>query len=281
MYILQKKDKLKKYMGNYSIHIFKPVVVLFIISIYSCSSVKESIIYQEFMPTHQSDMLCLKTTEQKAVFSDKEDAKDLYVIQEPDMQENISENTSVSEAIELSESVAENPVNDSKKTFYEYSSLDDIIDLQFYKKYSKIFGINFDGTENPELIISVAEWLDTRFKMGGCSKDGIDCSCLVKSVYKDVYSIELNRTTISIFNDNALIPVKKEDLQEGDLIFFKTKGDEISHVGIYLKNNQFIHASQSQGVIISSLNGKYYRERFVSGKRVPENMMRLAKSYSR
>ena len=79
----------------------------------------------------------------------------------------------------------------------------------------------------------------------------------------------------------SLIPVKKEDLQEGDLIFFKIKDDAISHVGIYLKDNHFIHASLSMGVIISNLDGKYYRERFVSGKRLPEKRMRFARFYHR
>ena len=298
---LQRKDKLKRYIGNFSIHIFKPVVVLFIISTYSCTSVKESIIYQEFMPTYQSELSYIKTAGQET---------DTHVIQESDTQENITEVANRSESYEISESASENPVNEQEENIAEsvsenpvsepeknisesasdnivnerqenISVSDDIAARQFYKRYSKKFGINFDGAENPELIMAVDEWLDTQFKMGGCSKEGIDCSCLVKDIYKNVYGIELDRTTISMFNDDALIPVKKEDLQEGDLIFFKIKDDAISHVGIYLKDNHFIHASLSMGVIISNLDGKYYRERFVSGKRLPEKRMRFARFYHR
>jgi len=283
---LQKKHKLKIYIGNFSVHIFKPVVLLFVISMYSCSSVKESIIYHEFMPTQQSDLSYIQTAGQET---------DTHVIQESDTQENIAEVANKSEAPVISEPAQEIPFNEKANNVSESASeipadkpeenisesANDIAARQFYRRYSKKFGINFDGAENPELIMAVDEWLDTRFKMGGCSKEGIDCSCLVKDIYKNVYGIDLDRTTISIFNDEALIPVKKEDLQEGDLIFFKIKDDAISHVGIYLKDNQFIHASLSLGVIISNLDRKYYRERFVSGKRLPEKRMKFARFYHR
>ncbi|MCP4353409.1 MAG: hypothetical protein GY795_48795 [Desulfobacterales bacterium] len=144
-------------------------------------------------------------------------------------------------------------------------------DLQPFSEYSDKLGINFDGTENMQLIMAVDEWLGTTYRWGGCSKYGIDCSCFVKSVYKDVYDIELSRSSYQIFY-NDLMPVNKEELQEGDLLFFKIKKNRISHVGIYLKNNKFAHASQYRGVVIDDLNKRYYRKRFFSGGR-PEGKL--------
>ncbi|MCP4108221.1 MAG: hypothetical protein GY749_22200 [Desulfobacteraceae bacterium] len=146
----------------------------------------------------------------------------------------------------------------------------------FFSKYSRKLGIPFDGTENIQLIMAVDEWLGTPFKWGGCSKYGIDCSCLVQSIYKNVYGIELNRTTIGMFTTN-LATVEKEDLQEGDLIFFKIRGNKISHVGIYLKHNKFIHSTLTKGVMINDLDQNYYKKRFLSGRRVTDSLHRITK----
>ncbi|QTA90081.1 C40 family peptidase [Desulfonema magnum] len=139
-------------------------------------------------------------------------------------------------------------------------------DLLFYSKYSKKLGINFNGTENRDLLMSVDKWLGTRYKWGGCSKYGIDCSCFVKSVYKDVYGINLNRTSRSMYY-NDLIPIQKSELQEGDILCFKMEGKKISHVGIYLKNNKFAHAIK-KGVTIGDLSKNYYKKRFFAAGRV-------------
>ncbi len=146
----------------------------------------------------------------------------------------------------------------------------------FFSKYSKKLGISLDGTENTQLIMAVDEWLGTPFQWGGCSKYGIDCSCLVQSIYKNVYGIELNRTTIGMFTTN-LVPVEKDDLQEGDLIFFKIKDNRISHVGIYLKDNKFIHSTLTKGVMINDLDQNYYRKRFLSGRRVTDALQHVTK----
>lgn len=145
---------------------------------------------------------------------------------------------------------------------------------RFYSRYSKKLGIHLDGTENKALIKSIARWLRVPFKWGGCSKRGVDCSCFVKLVYKDVYGISLNRTSRNIVYKN-LDTIKKRELQEGDIISFKIDGDKISHIGIYLKNNKFVHVSRSKGVRISNLNGKYYRERFFSAGRVKRGLRKV------
>ncbi len=105
--------------------------------------------------------------------------------------------------------------NEGDDNFDEKSVEEDYYDLEFYSRYSEKWGLDLDGTEDKQLIMAVDEWIGTRYKWGGCSKNGgVDCSCFVKSIYEDVYGIELSRSSSSIFYNN-LVPVKKEELQEG------------------------------------------------------------------
>ncbi len=136
---------------------------------------------------------------------------------------------------------------------------------RFYEKFSQILGMSLDGTEDPDLLRAVDEWLGTPYRMGGCSKNGIDCSCFVKSVYEEVYGITLTRTSRDIFAE--MTPVKPQDLQEGDILCFANR-KRISHVGIYLKDGKFVHASRKEGVTISDLSETYYQKRFVSAGRI-------------
>ncbi len=143
----------------------------------------------------------------------------------------------------------------------------DAADREFYETYSKKLGIAFDGTENKDLLMAVDEWLGTPYRWGGCSKDGVDCSCLVKSIYESVYGVILNRTSARIVNDD-LTRVKKTELREGDILSFKMKDNRISHIGIYLKDNKFVHVSRKKGVKINDVRNTYYRKRFYAGGRV-------------
>jgi lipoprotein Spr len=135
-----------------------------------------------------------------------------------------------------------------------------------YDKYSTKFGIQFDGSENLDLLKAIDGWMGVPHKMGGCTKSGVDCSCFVKHIYNDVYGIELTRTSRSMYEESK--KVSKGNLKEGDLIFFKINGKTISHVGLYIKNNMFVHASSSRGVVISNLESSYYKQRYFSGGRV-------------
>ncbi len=143
-------------------------------------------------------------------------------------------------------------------------------DAAFYAEYSKKLGIRLDGTENKRLIMAAVRWMGAPYKWGGCLKSGVDCSCLVKLIYKEVYGINLNRTSVNIVNKN-ISPVTKAGLKEGDIVSFKRSNDSrISHIGIYLKNNKFIHVSRKKGVMISDLGKRYYRTWFFSAGRSPE-----------
>jgi cell wall-associated NlpC family hydrolase len=119
------------------------------------------------------------------------------------------------------------------------------------------------------LILFAKRMLDIPYKFGGNSFMGIDCSAYVQKVYS-IAGIELPRTAREQFKEG--IPVDKEELRVGDLVFFRTYASFPSHVGIYLGNNLFIHASsKSKKVTIDSLDTPYYAKRFIGAKRLFES----------
>ena len=125
-------------------------------------------------------------------------------------------------------------------------------------------GVNLSGKEDKELIKVMAEWKGTRYKYGGTSKSGTDCSGFVGSVYSEVYGKKLHRTSRDMIKD--VRKISKKNLDTGDLIFFKTSGRKISHVGIYVADNKFIHAA-SKGVVVNDLDQSYYKKAYYkSGK---------------
>jgi len=106
---------------------------------------------------------------------------------------------------------------------------------------------------------------DIRYKLGGNSSKVQDCSSFVQKAFKQSLNISLPRTTY--YQAKKGILVDKKDLNTGDLVFFKTS-KKYRHVGIYLKNKQFMHISTSKGVIISSLNNIYWAKHYWKSKRV-------------
>ncbi|PKG37252.1 NlpC/P60 family protein [Psychromonas sp. Urea-02u-13] len=110
-----------------------------------------------------------------------------------------------------------------------------------------------------------AYWQGTPYQLGGNSKKGIDCSEFVKNVYRDGLNFTLPRTTKTQVEKGYL--VYKNQLQVGDLVFFKT-GWRTRHVGIYIGNNEFIHASTSKGVITSKLDNVYWKKKYWQARRI-------------
>jgi lipoprotein Spr len=109
----------------------------------------------------------------------------------------------------------------------------------------------------------INKWWKTPYKYGGESKRGIDCSAFTGKLYKDVYNIGLPRTAKEIYLSSTRI--KKIDLKDGDLVFFRTKIKSGWHVGVYLTNGWFIHSKSHKGVTISNLN-EYSRIYYGAGR---------------
>ncbi|MFK3659862.1 NlpC/P60 family protein [Scandinavium sp. NPDC088450] len=113
----------------------------------------------------------------------------------------------------------------------------------------------------------LTNWRGTPYRYGGSTRRGVDCSAFVMMTFRDQFDMQLPRDT----ENQARVGTKidKDDLLPGDLVFFKTgSGGSGLHVGIYDTDNQFIHASTSQGVTRSSLDNVYWRKNFWQARRI-------------
>ena len=112
-------------------------------------------------------------------------------------------------------------------------------------------------------------WLGVPYSYGGTTKKGVDCSGLTNQVFRTAYGKKLERSTSTIFNKN-IRKIGKGSLKPGDLVFFKIskKSKDVDHMGIFLRNGYFIHASTSKGVIVSHLDEDYYKKYWKKGGRV-------------
>lgn len=141
------------------------------------------------------------------------------------------------------------------------------VDSPKLKKIANIceqLGIPDNETANYDLLVFTLDWRGTPYCYGGSSKKGTDCSGFTSNVYKEIYKKEIPRVSREIYANS--MPIRKHALYEGDLVFFATSGGtKITHVGIYLWEGYFAHASASKGVMISSLRQGYYQRTFVSG----------------
>lgn len=143
------------------------------------------------------------------------------------------------------------------------SFIESLTSLQF--KYGILLDIAVERLTNLKLLETIDEWYGTRYRYGGSTKEGIDCSAFAGTLMTSVFGLTLPRTSREQYDASQRIT--KGDLQEGDLVFFNTSGG-VSHVGVYLSNNKFVHASTSSGVMISDLNEDYYFRKYVGAGRV-------------
>lgn len=134
------------------------------------------------------------------------------------------------------------------------------------KKYAAILQVPSKKIKNYRLYYFVDEWYGVHYKYGGNNKTGIDCSALVQQLYSNVYEAKLRRTTSMQYEDSRKVK-KIKRLKEGYLVFFHPSGEKVAHVGIYLRNKYFLHASNS-GVTINNLDEKYWNKCFVAGGKV-------------
>lgn len=122
-----------------------------------------------------------------------------------------------------------------------------------------------EKSASSELTDLVNEVIGTPYKWGGTTVKGFDCSGFILHIFNQ-FDVNLPRTSTS--QAEVGNKVDKEELREGDLVFFNTSGRGISHAGIYIGEGKFAHSSSSKGVTISKLSDDYYEKRYVTARRV-------------
>jgi lipoprotein Spr len=134
--------------------------------------------------------------------------------------------------------------------------------LSLPNKYANLLGVAPTELTNALLLSQMEKWYGTQYCFGGSTDSCIDCSSFTQVILRDVYNVKIPRNSQQQFDASAKIETK--NLKEGDLVFFNTVSASmiITHVGVYVCNNKFAHASTSKGVTISDLSEKYYTKAF-------------------
>ena len=123
---------------------------------------------------------------------------------------------------------------------------------------------------NTKRLMTVASsYVGIPYKWGGTTRDGMDCSAMTRAIVRETYGIELPRTSKQMFSVGVPI-VNRNQLQPGDLVFFHiaASGSGVSHVGIYVGKDRFMHASSSRGGVMDRLSNSYFDSRFAGARRL-------------
>jgi lipoprotein Spr len=134
--------------------------------------------------------------------------------------------------------------------------------LSLPNKYANLLGVAPTSLTNLELLAQMEKWFGTQYCFGGSTDSCIDCSSFTQVILRDVYNVKIPRNSQQQFD--ASTKIETENLKEGDLVFFNTVSASmiITHVGVYVCNNKFVHASTSKGVTINDLSEKYFAKAF-------------------
>lgn len=139
---------------------------------------------------------------------------------------------------------------------------------ELHYKYAVLLEEEVESLPNLALLRAADAWYGVPYRYGGNGRTGIDCSAFTMAVYLTAYGVQLPRVSRDQYK--LCRKISTTELNAGDLLFFRTSGRGVSHVGIYLGNNKFIHASTSQGVTVSDLYDPYFLKRFIGAGRLPE-----------
>jgi len=125
-----------------------------------------------------------------------------------------------------------------------------------------------DNSTKERMLMEIIKYLNTPYRYGGTTKDGIDCSAFTQTVFQHTFKVSLLRSAKDQFTQGEEVGDRQE-LQFGDLVFFNTrKRVRPGHVGVYIGDNLFAHASSKNGVMVSSLDLDYYSRKFMGGRRI-------------
>lgn len=129
--------------------------------------------------------------------------------------------------------------------------------------------INKDDDDNMPLYAEAALWLGVPYRYGGLTRGGVDCSGFTYILYDKVYRLKIPRSTKEL-SEVKMKKISHHKLKAGDLVFFATTTNKkkISHVGVYLKDGYFVHASTQRGVVVNHLDENYYKKNWRKGGRI-------------
>ncbi|MCK5456436.1 MAG: C40 family peptidase [Melioribacteraceae bacterium] len=163
---------------------------------------------------------------------------------------------------------SENDESTYRSEFDEEPVEDHPVDVREFVRNNKPSNNSSLVLSNREkVMMEIVKYLNTPYQYGGNNKNGIDCSAFTQNVFQKSISFNLPRTASQQYNNGAKIS-NQHSLQFGDLVFFNTTKDSFpGHVGIFLGDNLFAHASFSRGVTVSSLESSYFKTRYVGARR--------------
>jgi cell wall-associated NlpC family hydrolase len=163
---------------------------------------------------------------------------------------------------------SENDERTFRAEFDEEPVEDHPVDVkEFVAKNESIGNSHVVLSEKEKVMMEIVKYLNTPYQYGGNNKSGIDCSAFTQNVFQNSLSYKLPRTASEQYSVGEIIN-NKNKLRFGDLVFFNTTKDSYpGHVGIYLGEDLFAHASFSKGVTISSLQSSYFNTRYVGARR--------------
>lgn len=158
-------------------------------------------------------------------------------------------------------------INETHPDFNDPASFIEEVTDPVITKYAEMISLEPSDISNYPLYRFIDEWYGVRYRWGGSTRKGIDCSALSQKLYTQVYNTKIKRTSKQQFRNCERFK-KHTEASEGDLVFFRINRVRLSHVGIYLANGYFVHASRGHGVMISSLDNKYWRRRHAGYGRI-------------
>ncbi|MEX0736534.1 MAG: NlpC/P60 family protein [Bacteroidota bacterium] len=127
---------------------------------------------------------------------------------------------------------------------------------------------SISNLDQARMMRQLSRWMGVPYKLGGGTEDGIDCSAYTMLIYKNSIGRQLPRSSAEQFRVGRA--VEYADLKFGDLVFFNTTGESASHVGIYMGDDLFAHASVGLGVTVSSIESFYFKKRYEGARRIVE-----------
>ena len=166
---------------------------------------------------------------------------------------------------EQEKSITKKKTSTNRNSTHRESNAENLSALQI--RYAVLLSTPAEEVKNTKMFEFIDDWYGTPYRLGGTTKKGIDCSAFSQFLFASVYGLSIPRTAREQYNLTSRI--SRTQLNEGDLIFFNTRGG-ISHVGVYLQNNKFVHASTSGGVMISDIFDEYWAKKFVGVGRLKD-----------